>query len=317
MKSNNVCLVIIPTYNAQNYIADTLESILSQSGNVKVIVSDDHSSDNTLKIVSSLGKKNIFITKTNREGNNKRTASVARNAGLKYYLENEESLFNDVEFLTFVDHDDILAKNSISIRVEKLLSEKADFLYSNLLNFSEEKKAIQKVDRVKVEGLNALLVYTAVRNINYNTMIYSKRLIAEMVEARQHFGVTTSLLFDEDLTLHEDRDVACLAINTCYKKGYSIAFAPEYTYFHREHVSLSSNIPSSVKLNNYRCVDYRYLNRLTFFSAVIQRIIDRPTYRFPRKVRKLKVVKDYESNKYKRMDVLSDQEYQNLILWFK
>ncbi len=317
MKSNKTCLVIIPTYNAQNYITDTLESILSQSGSVKVIVSDDHSSDDTLKAISSLGKKNIFITTTNREGNSKRTASVARNAGLKYYLDNEESLFNDVEFLTFVDHDDILAKNSISIRVEKLLSEKADFLYSNLTNFSEGKRAIQNVDRSKVDGLNALLVYTAVRNINYNTMIYSKRLITEMMKAWRQFGVTTSLLFDEDLSWHEDRDVACLAINTCYMNGYNITFTPERTYFHREHTSLSSNIPSSVKLSNYRCVDYRYLNRINFFSAVIQRFTDRPTYRFPRTIRKLKIIKNYETNKYKQMDILTEQEYQSLILWFK
>ena len=111
--------------------------------------------------------------------------------------------------------------------------------------------------------------------------------------------------------------ITCLAIKTCNTNHYKITFTPEYTYFHREHLSLSSNIPSVVKLNNYRSVDHRYLNSINFVNAVIQRFFDRPTYRLPRKIRKLKFVKEYETKKYKKMEQLTEQEFTDFILWFR
>ncbi|MGK2481240.1 glycosyltransferase family 2 protein, partial [Klebsiella pneumoniae] len=50
-KSDIIVSVVIPVYNAEEYIADTLKNIVSQSlYEIEIIIINDHSSDNTLDI---------------------------------------------------------------------------------------------------------------------------------------------------------------------------------------------------------------------------------------------------------------------------
>ena len=47
--------IIIPNYNKEEYVADTLDSIFNQTyKNIEVIVIDDASSDNSLEIIKNL-----------------------------------------------------------------------------------------------------------------------------------------------------------------------------------------------------------------------------------------------------------------------
>ena len=53
--------VCVPTYNGEQYLGEALDSILNQSyPKIEVIISDDSSSDNTLKIVEDFCKKANF-----------------------------------------------------------------------------------------------------------------------------------------------------------------------------------------------------------------------------------------------------------------
>ena len=57
------------TYNGEKYIKEQLESILLQLENQdEVIVSDDGSTDHTLKIIESLNDQRIKILKGPRNG---------------------------------------------------------------------------------------------------------------------------------------------------------------------------------------------------------------------------------------------------------
>lgn len=88
--------VIIPTYNASLFIAETISSILSQSmPEFEIIIVDDGSTDNTLKIVQDLARidKRIRYFIQERSG-----VSVARNRGIK------ESVGR---YIAFIDHDDL------------------------------------------------------------------------------------------------------------------------------------------------------------------------------------------------------------------
>ncbi|MBK3517679.1 glycosyltransferase family 2 protein [Carboxylicivirga marina] len=54
--------IVIPTYNQEQYIAYTLESVLKQSYNdIEVIISDDCSNDNTVKIIQTYAAKDDRI----------------------------------------------------------------------------------------------------------------------------------------------------------------------------------------------------------------------------------------------------------------
>ncbi len=92
--------VIIPTYNAQNYILEAVNSIKEQSlgfENIELILVDDNSNDNTKSILNELSSqyenvKSIFLE------DNSGTASQPRNVG----IENASS-----DYIMFLDNDDI------------------------------------------------------------------------------------------------------------------------------------------------------------------------------------------------------------------
>lgn len=100
--------VCMPTYNGEKYIKKQLESILCQlSINDEVIISDDSSTDNTLKICKDFNDKRIKIF----ENNNFHSPI--------YNLENAlKKSKGDYIFLS--DQDDIWIDSKVDICIEKL-----------------------------------------------------------------------------------------------------------------------------------------------------------------------------------------------------
>jgi len=71
--------VIIPLYNKEKYIEATLSSVLKQTfTDFEVIIVDDGSSDNSLKIVSQFNSPKISIIHQKNQG-----APLARNNGIR------------------------------------------------------------------------------------------------------------------------------------------------------------------------------------------------------------------------------------------
>lgn len=99
-KMNYKLSVIIPTYNAENYLLEAVNSIKNQSlgfENIEIILVDDNSSDNTKAILKELSQedenvKSVFLN------DNSGTASQPRNVG----IENASS-----PYIMFLDNDDI------------------------------------------------------------------------------------------------------------------------------------------------------------------------------------------------------------------
>ena len=97
--------VIIPAYNAERYIQETLESVFAQTyQDIEVIVVDDGSKDRTAEIVQSFGDRVRYLYQQNSGGCGK-----PRNEGMKIAT-------GDV--FVFLDSDDILAPHRIAREVE-------------------------------------------------------------------------------------------------------------------------------------------------------------------------------------------------------
>lgn len=109
--------IIIPAYNANEFLPSTLESIFSQKyPDFEVLLINDGSTDNTEDICrhyASLDKRISLISKKN-EG-----VSIARNKGLD---------IAKGEYILFVDADDILYSNALSALYESLKTMKVDYL---------------------------------------------------------------------------------------------------------------------------------------------------------------------------------------------
>ncbi len=87
--------VILPTYNGEKYIAETLESVLNQTyKNLEIIITDDASKDKTVEIIKSYNDKRIKLYE------NENNLGIANNT-------NKALSLATGEFIMMQDHDDI------------------------------------------------------------------------------------------------------------------------------------------------------------------------------------------------------------------
>lgn len=99
--------VIIPAYNAEKYIRETLGSVLSQSWPaLEAFVVDDGSSDNTVAVAREYESDRIRVIAKHNSG-----ACAARNRGLE---------MSRGKYLQFLDADDVISDDKIEKQVEVL-----------------------------------------------------------------------------------------------------------------------------------------------------------------------------------------------------
>ena len=62
MQNDILISVIIPAYNAEKYIKETIHSVTNQTfSNLEIIVVDDGSTDNTAKLIEEFSKNDFRI----------------------------------------------------------------------------------------------------------------------------------------------------------------------------------------------------------------------------------------------------------------
>jgi glycosyltransferase involved in cell wall biosynthesis len=91
--------VVIPCYNAEDFISRSIQSVLNQDGeNVEIVVIDDGSTDKSLDAIKSFGGRVRWVTGPNCG------AATARNRGLE---------LGSSEFILFLDADDYIQPDSV------------------------------------------------------------------------------------------------------------------------------------------------------------------------------------------------------------
>jgi len=109
-KSEPFISVIIPSFNVENYIEETIYSVLNQIyNNFEIIVVDDSSTDKTLAIVENLSKSNKIIKYFKIEHSGR--PSIPRNYGV-----NKAS----GEYISFLDADDIWSRDKLKDQINFL-----------------------------------------------------------------------------------------------------------------------------------------------------------------------------------------------------
>ena len=99
--------VIVPVYNVSEYISRCADSIVSQKlYDIEIIFVNDGSKDNSREIVEKYQLNDFRITILDKENGG---LSSARNYGLRHAKG---------EYILFVDSDDYLELNALSIRVK-------------------------------------------------------------------------------------------------------------------------------------------------------------------------------------------------------
>ncbi len=130
VNNNPLVSVIIPLYNAEKYIAETLQNVLEQTYSpIEILVVDDGSTDNSLAIARTFECKNVKIFSQINSG-----ASAARNFGLREA---------NGDFIQFLDADDLLSENKIENQIKLLLKSPNAVSTSSIIHFfdGEEKNS--------------------------------------------------------------------------------------------------------------------------------------------------------------------------------
>lgn len=118
MKNNDLISVIIPVYNVERFVAQTLDSVLEQTyENWEAILVNDGSTDNSLEILQKYAKKDARFKIINKQ-NEKLPA--ARNDGLKKAVG---------EYITFLDADDIWYPQFLEFMLQAMKTENADVVW--------------------------------------------------------------------------------------------------------------------------------------------------------------------------------------------
>ena len=181
--------VIIPFFNAQNYLKEAIESCLIQDHVSQVLLVNDGSIDDSFQIAQSFVQKNQIIKLISHENNLGRSA--ARNTGLKHI---------NTPFISFLDADDYFLKSRFDIALQYLkLNPKIDGVYEPV------------VSRFQI-GL-AQGHYPPVAEIKDN--VSPEKLFEYLVSGKGSFSIIgctfknstlSKMCFDENLKIGEDTD---------------------------------------------------------------------------------------------------------------
>ncbi len=139
---------IIPVYNSERYIIKCINSILNQSEkNFEIIIVDDGSSDDSVKLIKQLKSDKIRILSKKNGG-----LSSARNYGIKYVK---------YDYIWFVDSDDYIEQNALHELLKIIKRKKYDVIaFQHYKDFSG-KKVIIKDDGDRKSMHQNILVNTS------------------------------------------------------------------------------------------------------------------------------------------------------------
>lgn len=126
---NELVTIIMPLYNAEQYLEDTILSILNQSyKKIELILINDGSTDNSLDICLYYKEKDerIKLINTPNQG-----VSHARNIGIKE---------SQGQYIMFCDADDLYHNEFVRTMVENLESNQSDLCVCKYMNFKHKEE---------------------------------------------------------------------------------------------------------------------------------------------------------------------------------
>lgn len=127
--------VIIPAYNAEKYLHETIKSVLEQTANSwELIIVNDGSTDKTEEVARLFADQNdriSLISKVNAG------VSMARNVGIEH---------SKGQYLAFLDADDIWLSNNLAVKVDFIDSHPTvGLVHSSGLIIDENSKSLDRL----------------------------------------------------------------------------------------------------------------------------------------------------------------------------
>ena len=228
--------VIVPVYNAEKYLSQCIESLLSQTyKEFELILVDDYSSDNSVAVCLDWIKKDNRI-KLHRMPQNSGPAKV-RNVGMD---------LAEGDFYCFIDADDHVTPNYLECLLKKVESYEADLVWCDFCEVSYNDGIQRLSHRNKKLQSNTILSQQELLQCFYCDQIGLGSMCTKMYRAS--FIEQNKLRLDEGRVRAEDWEFN-LRTFICNPKVVCI---PDELYFYERRNAASV-------IATYREQDFRYL----------------------------------------------------------
>jgi len=173
-----VISVIIPFYNVEKYIAECLDSVLSQSyQDIEILCVDDGSTDGSRAIAERYAAEDPRVKVLDVPG--VRGIGPARNAGM-------DAMTGD--YLLFLDSDDLLAENAIQNLYDIMVRSGADIVTGRFSAFADEDRADLQDSAAR---LNATFALMHAEDVQVTVQNFQRKLDVS-------YGVVWGRLFNTD-----------------------------------------------------------------------------------------------------------------------
>ena len=153
MESKDLVSIITACYNSENYISETINSVLNQTyQNWELLIVDDCSTDNTKSLIKKFQKteKRIKLFQLNENCG----AAVARNKAIKEAKGT---------FIAFLDSDDMWLPKKLELQLE--------FMISN--NYNLTHTSYELIDH---QGNSLKKTIVPAKILGYKDMLYSNKI---------------------------------------------------------------------------------------------------------------------------------------------
>lgn len=136
MDNNELISIIMPAYNCEKYISETIKSVINQTyERWELIVIDDCSTDRTCEIIQRINDKRIRFYKNNS------------NSGVSYTRNKAISLAKG-NLIAFLDSDDLWLSDKLEKQLGLMKYKKCDFSFTGASYINENGKFYNGIFRV-------------------------------------------------------------------------------------------------------------------------------------------------------------------------
>lgn len=221
--------IIVPVFNAENYLEQCLDSIICQKYRDFVVIAvNDGSTDRSREILDFYREKDDRIVVINQSNHG---VAKARNVGLEL-----AERFENIQYVSFVDSDDFIDSDFINAHIENLRENQADLSICGFVEIGNEKNNARKtfcskINLTQLDFLKMVLSIEEWKSVNGAGGMVWKHVY--------RLSVIRGIRFVENRDIIED-EIFCVNISKIVRR---YVYIPKNLYYYRVTPnSLSRNI---------------------------------------------------------------------------
>ena len=239
--------VIIPVYNASDYLEEAIGAVLNQSmEDIEVICVDDGSEDNSLEILEKIAKKDSRVQYFHQEN---RGGGAARNVALPHATG---------KYIYFMDADDIVDTNALKECYDICEEKNLDFVLFRAMNYAED---TGEYFETPAYSMDELYDFLGDRFFNFHDLGDLLFQVSETPWCKLYnwvFVLSTGAQFAEGLIFHDN-----IFFWDVFLSAERIFFYDKFLYTRRRHSASSTGAG-----------DKRYVSTFTINTMIIQKFIN-------------------------------------------